>query len=158
MTVRDINDIRGDWKKHEKYMVDGTGWDEDDEPANAPEPAKSSKTVKFDITPPATSQITSATPTSKSGVIAPTIRAQPEPVSTAEQQKCAVSPRPLECDGCGESDVAYQVIAPIVQCNICKTWSHTDCFADSIELSMGNGDGTWSCPTCRDIVVWTDKK
>jgi ubiquitin C-terminal hydrolase len=145
-----VNDIGEDWKRYEKWTIDGTGWDEDENPNASDFAQPSKKDVGAE-----TSQLPSTASTSKSGVIAPQING---PVHAADMQGREVSPQPLECDGCEESDVAYKPTVLTVQCNICMTWSHTDCFADSAELSMHNDDDTWSCPTCRDIVVWTDKK
>jgi hypothetical protein len=150
VTIRDVNDIEEDRKRYEKWTIDGTGWDEDGNPDTSDFAQPLKKNVGAE-----TLQLPSTASTSKSGIIAPPISG---PTHAVDMQGREVSPQPLECDGCGESDVAYKPTVPTVQCNICMTWSHTDCFADSVELSMHNDDDTWSCPTCRNIVVWTDKK
>lgn len=157
MTVRDASDIRDDLKKCEKYMVDGTKWD-DDEDNNLSESTKYSKKVKFNLTAPAAS-MASASSTSESMVISLLADTPHERTPVVVQQKRQFSPRPLECDGCGKSDNAYEADdCTVLLCSVCKTWSHSACIDDCIDLSMPNKDGTWTCPTCREIVVWTDKK
>lgn len=102
MTIRDVNDIKEDWKRYEKWTIDGTGWDEDGKPDASDFVQPSKKDVG-----PETSQLPSAASTSKSGVIAPPIDG---PAHAADMQGCEVSPQPLECDGCRESEVAYEPV------------------------------------------------
>jgi hypothetical protein len=115
VTIRDINDIEEDWKRYEKWTIDGTGWDEDGNPnaSDSVQPAK-----EWDL-----------------------------------------SPWPIDCQGCGEAGDGYEGSdKETIECDICKKWSHIECLADFLELSMDNDDGTWSCPVCRGIVVWTGDK
>jgi hypothetical protein len=59
----------------------------------------------------------------------------------------------VDCEGCGESSGGFM---ETMQCGQCKKWSHTECMQSPIELAFLDEDHTWSCPSCRGIVVWAD--
>jgi PHD-finger len=151
--VRHIEAIKVDHEKYQRCEVDGTGWDGVNDLVSS---VKIFEAVKSNMA----KQLTPAMElkVGKSILLENTVEPKQPSLSAAEKKRREISPWPLQCDGCGEVGDGYEAEGKTVQCDICKNWSHTECFADSFELSVDNDNGTWSCPLCRNIVVWADRK
>jgi hypothetical protein len=75
-----------------------------------------------------------------------------------EQNNAGRSPREVDCDGCGESGHEYSTAEETMRCGQCRKWSHKECMQTPMDLALRNENQTWSCPSCRGIIVWADAK
>jgi len=89
---------------------------------------------------------------------APTPSASPPQPHPDIEEKQILLPRKVHCEGCGESSDWCGALEDTMQCKECRKWAHTECMQSPIELAFRNDDQTWTCPSCRDIVVWADTK
>lgn len=75
-----------------------------------------------------------------------------------ETTRHILSSQQFQCEGCGKSGDGYETSGKTIQCCSCNKRSHEKCIKNQLELTLPQMDGTWNCPSCRGLAVWTDDK
>jgi hypothetical protein len=161
-TSRDIKAIKADHTKHQLYKVDGTDWSDSEDPE--PLPISKSETQLHVKAANAKTKQPPSPRTEQSNSEGPQTQPISEPGSlhqtraAAEKEKKPLVARKIDCDACGVSGNECTMTTVLKQCSSCQKWSHARCMENQATLNLCEIDGTWKCPSCREIIIWTDNK